>query len=296
MAHEVQVHGATVKVRSPLAVFLLSLITLGVYFAVWYYRVNRELRDFGAAYGDAELAESKPVASLLAMTVGALVIIPAIASLWGFVGRVRRVQGIGGARLTSGWLVAILVLTLILLVAMPGYVQSDLNVLWTRYPALAGAERVTRWSRIGNWFRRRWDWLMRGEPRALRPPPTWLFRPWVGWAYFGVAIALAFTPVWPLSIVLIVVFALQVYEDCRARGFSSFWWPTFAANIGPPVFLAYVANRRENSQHDPREPPPTPDQFRVTAHLPPAGWYPDPLGEKANRWWDGERWTQDLRR
>jgi hypothetical protein len=296
VAHEVQVHGAAVKVRRPAGVFFLSLITLGVYFAVWYYRTNRELRDFGAAYGDRELAESKPVVSLVAMTVGLIVLIPAIASLWNFVGRVRRAEQIGGGRLTSGWLVAILVITFFLLVAIPGYVQSDMNALWARYAPDAPPERDSRWTRIGAWFRRRWAWLMRGEPRALRPPPAWIFQLWVGWVYFAAAIGLAFTPVWPLSLVLILVFALQVYEDCRARGFSSFWWPTFAVNLGPPVFLAYVANRSENSKQKSGQGPPTPAEFQVTGHLPPAGWYPDPLGENATRWWDGQRWTQDLRR
>lgn len=29
--------------------------------------------------------------------------------------------------------------------------------------------------------------------------------------------------------------------------------------------------------------------------LPPAGWYPDPLGRKASRYWDGQAWSNELR-
>ena len=31
-----------------------------------------------------------------------------------------------------------------------------------------------------------------------------------------------------------------------------------------------------------------------TSPLPPRGWYPDPAGGAAWRWWDGARWTDDL--
>jgi Domain of unknown function (DUF4234) len=34
------------KSRSPVGVWLLSMITLGIYFIVWWYKINRELRDY----------------------------------------------------------------------------------------------------------------------------------------------------------------------------------------------------------------------------------------------------------
>ena len=45
MAEEVRVGSTTVKNRNPFLVFLWSLVTLGIYYCVWYYKINRELRD-----------------------------------------------------------------------------------------------------------------------------------------------------------------------------------------------------------------------------------------------------------
>jgi hypothetical protein len=42
-------------------------------------------------------------------------------------------------------------------------------------------------------------------------------------------------------------------------------------------------------------PPPAPGSFALTDSpppVPPAGWYPDPAGGPARRYWDGARWTE----
>ena len=51
MAQELAIRGTQdrVKARNPWAVALLPIVTLGVYHLVWWYRINRELRDFGRA-------------------------------------------------------------------------------------------------------------------------------------------------------------------------------------------------------------------------------------------------------
>ena len=51
MAQEMTIRGtqAPVKVRNPWAVALLPIVTLGIYHLVWWYRINRELRDYGYA-------------------------------------------------------------------------------------------------------------------------------------------------------------------------------------------------------------------------------------------------------
>ena len=83
MAEEIQIAGtqSTAKTRDPFGVALLTLVTLGIYFFVWYYKVNREMSDLGRARGTAELGDS-PGTSLLAVTLGALIIVPAIVSLY----------------------------------------------------------------------------------------------------------------------------------------------------------------------------------------------------------------------
>jgi Domain of unknown function (DUF4234) len=49
MAETVLILGtpSTARVRHPLAAFGLVFLTLGIYYFVWYYKINRELRDLG---------------------------------------------------------------------------------------------------------------------------------------------------------------------------------------------------------------------------------------------------------
>ena len=69
MAEEVRVGSTTVKIRNPFLVFLWSLVTLGIYYFVWYYKVNRELRD-------AAGVNVSPVVALLAISIGWVVSTP----------------------------------------------------------------------------------------------------------------------------------------------------------------------------------------------------------------------------
>ena len=39
--------------------WFLVLAGLGIYHIVWWYKINREMRDFGAASGDRGLAKVK---------------------------------------------------------------------------------------------------------------------------------------------------------------------------------------------------------------------------------------------
>ncbi len=117
---------ASVKLRSPWAVALLPFITFGIYHLVWWYRINRELRDVGHANG-IDLGQN-PTSSLLALFPGALIIIPPFVSYYRGTNRV-----IGAARLTgtepvNGWIA--LILFIVIQPAYWAYLQSSLNKAW----------------------------------------------------------------------------------------------------------------------------------------------------------------------
>ena len=101
---KLQSRGLEVKPRRPWVVAMLSVLTLGIYSMFWYYKVNREMRDFGSSHGDQWLAESKPWQSLIAVTIGGLIVIPELVSLVRTVRRVQAVERIaaGAARPVSG--------------------------------------------------------------------------------------------------------------------------------------------------------------------------------------------------
>ena len=83
MAEVVPISGtpSTAKLRHPLGIIGLAFITLGIYFWFWWYYVNREMRDFGESRGTEECGTS-PGTSLLAVTLGAFVIVPPFVSIF----------------------------------------------------------------------------------------------------------------------------------------------------------------------------------------------------------------------
>jgi Domain of unknown function (DUF4234) len=130
MAEEVQIAGtqARAKIRSPWAPALLPFITLGIYQLVWYYKINRELADLGRARGTDELGDS-PGKSLLAVTLGALIIVPAVISIIHTAQRIQAAQRLTGVDLQlNGWLA--LVMALLITPVLYAYEQSELNKVW----------------------------------------------------------------------------------------------------------------------------------------------------------------------
>jgi uncharacterized protein DUF4234 len=129
VAQQVSIAGAgtTAKIRSIFAPALLPIPTFGIYLFFWWYFVNRELRDYGKAKGTDELGTS-PAKSVLAITLGALIIVPAILSVINTFKRLQRAQQLAGVEVLNGWIG--LVLYLVLSPAFFAYMQSGLNSVW----------------------------------------------------------------------------------------------------------------------------------------------------------------------
>ena len=130
MAEEIVIanSGERAKLRNPLGVVGLSLITLGIYYFFWWYYINREMRDFGRSRNQ-DLGQN-PGNSVLAVTLGALIIVPAIVSMWRTSDRIQRTQEVAGVnRGANGPIIFIL----LLLIGPVGlwYAQSELNKAWT---------------------------------------------------------------------------------------------------------------------------------------------------------------------
>jgi drug/metabolite transporter (DMT)-like permease len=114
------------KTRNPWGVWLIALVTLGVYFFVWYYKVNREMRDY-----DPDV-NVDPALALFAVLLGWIVVF-----VFSWVSTVRAGNRIQQAQTTSGanercngWLGLLL---LILGAFNMVYYQSQLNKVWDRH-------------------------------------------------------------------------------------------------------------------------------------------------------------------
>ena len=118
--------GVQVKVRNPWAVALLPIVTLGIYHFVWWYRINRELRDYGRAKG-VDLGQN-PTNSLLALVPGFLIVIPTLLTYYNGFKRVQAAEDTVGKEPPNGWIG--LALYLLLSPALWAYMQVSLNEIW----------------------------------------------------------------------------------------------------------------------------------------------------------------------
>jgi hypothetical protein len=157
MAEEIQIAGtgSTAKIRNPLGVVALSIITIGIYYIFWWYFINREMRDLGRSR-NTDLGQN-PTNSVLALIPGSLIIVPALVTLWTTSGRIESSQeAVGIARRVSGPIIFIL----LLIIGPVGiwYAQSELNKVWEAQRTGAAAPAIPGGSEVGA-----------GQPPATQP-------------------------------------------------------------------------------------------------------------------------------
>jgi hypothetical protein len=157
VAEIVRIADKEFKKRGPLAVWLINFVTAGIYFYVWYFKINREAREY---LGDPAI---NPTVALLAVLViwipaliiaplallsmerpfhppvvlvvlafaGILLVIPALISVFNTGKRIGRMQGHAGVQDQISPGIGLL-LFLVMRLDMP-YQQEHLNRIWNRY-------------------------------------------------------------------------------------------------------------------------------------------------------------------
>ena len=112
------------KTRGPVVVWLLCLVTFGIYYLVWWYKINREVHDFDPSI------EVSPGVATLAVSVGSLVVVPPIVSMIRTGQRIADAQRGAGLPATCSGVVGFL-LSLVLGVNVI-YYQAMLNQVWAQ--------------------------------------------------------------------------------------------------------------------------------------------------------------------
>jgi mannose/fructose/N-acetylgalactosamine-specific phosphotransferase system component IIC len=123
MAEMVTIDGQQYKKRNPLGVLGLSFLTLGVYFFVWYYKINDELRR---AQNDEGIS---PIRSLTAMIFGWLIIVPPFIAMYN---SAKHVQSLETRRGVGQTVEPALTVVLMVLFSFGNgiYIQEHLNRAW----------------------------------------------------------------------------------------------------------------------------------------------------------------------
>jgi len=116
-----EVNGAEVKERNPFGVWALSFVTLGIYYLVWYYKVNKEMRR---AFG----IDVDPAMAVIAITLGSLIIVPPFVSVYRTGRRVEQTQFKAGVRDSISPVLSFLLSFVLGLHTI--YLQSNLNKVW----------------------------------------------------------------------------------------------------------------------------------------------------------------------
>ncbi len=139
LAEVIQIEGAgsTAKTRNPLGVVGLAFITLGIYSFFWYYFVNREMRDFGSARNTPDCGTS-PATSVVAITLGAFVIVPPFVSIYKAFKRMNATSELAGSGEGFDAGLGLLIWVFISPIAMYIF-QMKLNEAWRAQAAPGGS-------------------------------------------------------------------------------------------------------------------------------------------------------------
>jgi hypothetical protein len=131
MAEMVKIDGQQYMKRNPLGVLGLSLITLSIYFFVWYYKINVEVQRIEK---DQTMS---PMRSLMAMIFGWVIIVPPFLAMYNTSKHVQALETRLGVQQTVE--PALTVVLMVLFSLGNGiYVQEHLNRAWdagSRVPA-----------------------------------------------------------------------------------------------------------------------------------------------------------------
>ncbi len=257
-SNEVLIRGAPVaskaKIRNPVWVVVWSFFTLGIYSWFWWYFINREMRDLGQARGSQELGDN-PTLSALAVSLGALIIVPPFVSFYGTGKRIQAAQRLTlGREEYNGWIgLLLLVIWLfgitLFIPLMFGYMQSELNKVWK-------------------------------NPEVTDPLTPGLPHPGVPTAGYG-------APLPPT--------AQPMPGTQPQQPVASPQQPAATAvqpAAGQQDAAATEQPSGDATQEAPTTQ--QPDGGEAAPATPPADWYPDPTGQARLRYWDGEHWTQNV--
>jgi cbb3-type cytochrome oxidase subunit 3 len=130
MADLVRVNGIDYKRRNPWGVLGLSIVTIGIYYFVWWYKINNEMKNYGI--------EVDPTKAVLAITLGAFILVPPYVSVYNTADRILKAQTKSGAADRIAPIIG-LILMFVFSLAIPVYYQSQLNKVWDA-EAARGAE------------------------------------------------------------------------------------------------------------------------------------------------------------
>ena len=185
MATDLTIDGRTYRIVRPIAVFVLSVVTLGLYWLYWYYRANDDIRMYLRNYSIRPLVATLAIVGLF--LAAPLVVLAVLAEVWwllavaavlvlvgwtGFLHTARRVvmaQEQAGAEPSSAGLA--LLLYIVATFVGGSYLQAGLNRTW-KGAAAAERERLAAGSAAAPEPER-----MHPFPRPAPSPATNLVRP-----------------------------------------------------------------------------------------------------------------------